>query len=375
VSATVRTGILAGGLALVAIGTGCGASAPPKPVAAPAGAVPAAAASSDRPNAVAAPKPTEEEAALIAKLERMSSELGRAAFGGRATNPPVPTGPHRPRINPLPLRIAELPVAQVPAPLPNAQVPVTGSALGDVPSDIAINGKQPPNQYASLPLKANNPLTNIHVGPWPEGGMPAQSGNWVQCIPAAYPGTPLPMRWESVSASGEDELEYVVSDGWFDQRACRPYVIRRTTVKAHAIVPGLLYGFRQCTGSGSGECNQQSLTLLFPPAGAFVASGTGSDPENEAGLFGRTTIPLVRGGGLSFQAQLPFYQVVAWRRALDPQYKGPESGIDVIVGVEITQDVEEREPIAVRYIAGANPSLGSEALSFDEFEPRIKRSK
>jgi hypothetical protein len=92
----------------------------------------------------------------------------------------------------------------------------------------------------------------------------------------------------------------------------------------------------------------------------LVATGIGGDATRESGAFSRVTLPLRRGGGGSMMARVGINDVVAWRRTFAPSAAGagvanPADGQvglsgTVLLGVEVSQGVDDPEPVAVVYV-------------------------
>jgi len=139
-------------------------------------------------------------------------------------------------------------------------------------------------------------------------------------------------RWEGL-VTRDGVKTYEVVDAWFDRKECKASVVRRTTVKPLEIVPGTVYGFRQCSDA---ECSgKTSVALVIPDAQSAVSQGTALAAN--ASPAARIVIPVKRGGSEAVLAQVSIQSsrnVYASKR----------------VAVEILQSTEDDEPFATAFV-------------------------
>jgi len=318
--------------ALIAL-SGCGGAPPravaharPVPVARQAKAARAAAVDQD------------PEAALIAMLEKIQPEVLREAAAG----------PQRTQVTPVSLRLADLPIVHTGPMLDPKLAP---SSLRDVdpPRDLSVrpSGRRAeewgPGARATMLGTPDFKTGEVQVGKWAGRNGDLGQGQAIE-IPCGGDQTPgalvLPARWEGLATPSPTRraatAEYTIVDGWFDRAACKAGAVRRVSAPANEIVPGVMYAFRTCGPSCSED---EALAIVLPTARSLVTNR--SDPARQGALTTRVSLPLRRGTAESMVAY-----VIA-----PAEKRQPARGL--VVGVEVTQGIQDPEPVAVMFVQPA----------------------
>jgi hypothetical protein len=375
-----RAGLgLFGGAALLL--TACG-GAPPPSVASPA-APPAAA----KVNKQAAPKititaSTDPEADLISRAEQLRVK-------------PFPTAPLRPQVDPVSFRIADLPVSTMPDSMQKQPVPNIAALSGDDASELTSEETATPSYGYGYPQQERTvkiglkgaPFGHIRIGSWfgwtgsangSNGGVFVTCSKTVQPAASKYAHSVWPpvawARWDTVTFSADGQTaDYAVNEGWFDRLGCKTKVSWRAAAKAKQVLPGgMLYGFREC---GKTCAEREVLTLIFPISRGVVATSVGGAVQQDVGAFTRVTLPIRRGGGGSVMAQVSGYDLRTWRGALAAARgevvpaKSPsqsDSMERLVIGIEVSQGVDDAEPVAIAYVDGLDRSRSAARLGLLE---------
>jgi hypothetical protein len=359
--------------------TACGGAAPPS-VASPA--TPPAAAKAYKP---AAPKisitvSTDPEADLIARAEQLKVK-------------PFPTSPLRPQVDPVSFRIADLPVSTVPDSMQKLPAPNVAALPGDEAPELTSEEMASPSYGYGYPQQERTvkiglkgaPFGHIRVGSWfgwTGSANGSNGGVFVTCSKVAQTaaasaryghGVWPPVawaRWDTVTFSNDGQTaDYGVNEGWFDRLGCKAKVSWRAAAKAKQMLPGgMLYGFREC---GKTCAEREVLTLIFPISRGVVATSVGGTVQQDVGAFTRVTIPIRRGGGGSVMAQISGYDLRTWRAALatargEAPAATSSSQADymdrMVIGVEVSQGVDDAEPVAIAYVDGLDRSRSAARL-------------
>jgi hypothetical protein len=351
--------------------TACGGAAPPS-VASPAAAPAAAKAKKPAAPKVSVAVTVDPEADLIARSEQLRTR-------------PIPTSPLRPQVEPIAFRIAELPVYTIPDTMQKQTAPNVATLPGDEATELTFEEMATPSYGYGYPQQERTvkiglkgtPFGHIRVGSWFgwTGAANGSSGGvFVTCSKVAQT-TPTPSRhgygvwppvawsrWDTVAFSSDGQsADYTVNEGWFDRLGCKAKVSWRASAKAKQMLPGgMLYGFREC---GKTCAEREVLTLIFPISRGVVATSVGGTVAQDVGAFTRVTIPIRRGGGGSVMAQISGYDLRTWRAALAtarglPPPSTSSSQADymdrMVIGVEVSQGVDDAEPVAIAYLDGAD---------------------
>lgn len=216
-----------------------------------------------------------------------------------------------------------------------------------------------------------------------------------------------PVRFETVRIE-KDHLVFTATEGWFDRMKCKFYRVSRTSARAKPLLPGgVMFGFRTCADAvpttNNGTCNDEQLHVVYPRSSASSAGALGGGAERSTGSFSHVSFPLMRGGGGAFVARIGANEVGSWRlrkpapatpNAASPTTPDPRLATAmslqamlvpfVQVGVEITQGLDDEEPVAIAYadfdfesIAASAPSAQAPGPEFgieEPFEGRIRPS-
>ena len=356
--------------------TACGGAASPS-VASPA--APPAAAKAKKPAApeVSVTVTVDPEADLIARADQIRTK-------------PIPTSPLRPQVEPVAFRIAELPVFNIPDSMQKQPAPNVAALPGDEAPELTFEEMASPSYGHGYPQQERTvkvglkgtPFGHIRVGSWFgwTGAANGSSGGvFVTCSKTAQAGQaaihpsrygygvwpPVAWsRWDTVTFSSDAQsADYTVNEGWFDRLGCKAKVSWRASAKAKQMLPGgMLYGFREC---GKTCAEREVLTLIFPISRGVVATSVGGTVQQDVGAFTRVTIPIRRGGGGSVMAQISGYDLRTWRAALatargqaPPATSSSQADYmdRLVIGVEVSQGVDDAEPVAVAYMDGIDRS-------------------
>jgi hypothetical protein len=268
-------------------------------------------------------------------------------------------------VTPHAFRIAELPSANLPEPLPPNSAPMAMPA-GDAPTDleVSINGAKgiiarvaqklsaptPPTATLTAPtsmrvLLVDHKVGRIRIGFTESGIVAGTGGVYVTCGGGDVAGRrPLPARWESLDAEGADGARFTVTNAWFDPVTCKLVVVGRASVVAKSIADGVLFAYRQtCASCASGE----SLVVLGPRLDHLAAAAVGGDVQQNVGSVTRVLLPIRRGGGGSILAAIASTTLTGWFEIF-PSHG--HVGGEALVGVELLQGVGDSEPTAIAYV-------------------------
>lgn len=95
-------------------------------------------------------------------------------------------------------------------------------------------------------------------------------------------------------------LDYVVYHGQLDRGSCRATATHQARVRALAVVPGVVYGFRRAEGDG------ETLVLIGPSSSWVGSSAPALEDQIAAhvGTFSRLEVPVRRGSSASAMMQI-----------------------------------------------------------------------
>lgn len=315
--------------------------------------------SSTSPKTHRAPKAGEDTKANAAFAQGAAAESEpfelipqRAANGSGKGRPPS--------VAPIPLRLSSLPVASLRTPLRESDGNRAAFAAGTPASDLVVRVTDRParSDYMQAVVAAPNAaFSEIRVGTWVGwGGGPyaRDAGPFITC--SRQYSSFLPAHWETLEIKGGN-AELTVTDGWFDQSACKASIVSRTTVKAPPLFGApLVFAFRAC-GATCGE--REDLVVIFPRAQSVVSSAVGGDAPRGVGSFTTVTLPIRRGGGGSMMAKIPAFEIQSFKKSagIEAAPEGSAKGaapkpalIEVVFGVEVSQSIEDPEPFAIAYV-------------------------
>jgi len=201
------------------------------------------------------------------------------------------------------------------------------------------------------------------------------------CTPRA--GT-APVSWEGfhLSAWTDTHIEYVRYEGTFDFANCKAKPTRVAKVRAPALVPQLVYGFRTCVpvcaSAPADGASEELLVLIAPPArwvGATVPWPK-MQTQPHVGTFSRIIVPLKRGGSASALFNLAKADIDAFRARRTPPSKTP---LDVLqapviqVSLDFSWPEVDAVPVGVGYVGEAKTSsTGRYQYDFQEDEPILE---
>ncbi|HVY45746.1 MAG TPA: hypothetical protein VHB21_07695, partial [Minicystis sp.] len=306
----------------------------------------------------AAPKALSPEDALLARVEQLAKvEFFRAAGGG----------PRRPRVAPVAFDLAELPRARLDAmPLveefrpQQKNPPGPPPKLGPIDPEIRVapydaNERSAPGDNRNVRLSLVELTGGRALGPGlAQLGLVEQirrsrtavSREIVEHCGNGYGYDRwVPIRWSRVYIE-QDGARVAIGDAIFDRVSCSAHVLQRADAKAAPLLPGgRMYAF---VGCGESCATRASLVIVMPRANQASAASLGGDPEEEVGAFTLVDVPVEHGGGASVVAALQPSELSAWLGAL-VKIAPPVSGPAKVVGVEVTQSVRDRRPVAIAY--------------------------
>jgi hypothetical protein len=176
-------------------------------------------------------------------------------------------------------------------------------------------------------------------------------------------------RWSGILASewSEAGLVFESYEGTLDRRTCRARAERGETVKAIAIVPGILYAFKRCgvgCRSGDFEPAEDEVVFIAPPA-EWVSSP--SSPEEQAvphvGTLTVVSVPL--GSGRSASAALVLgLENIDFFEALRSTTSEGFAGVGLVskalaLRADVTWGTDEAKPSGVVFLSSLNLLPGS----------------
>ena len=161
---------------------------------------------------------------------------------------------------------------------------------------------------------------------------------------AGHPAEARAGALESITVTPERRVEYQITTAWFDPRTCTAHVMERRAVTAAPLAGRLLHAFREpCRAI----CDSGDLvTILGPRFESLATAVIGGSVSSADGVVTRVTLPVRQGGGASMLGRATSSVASAWARQL--AVEAPSTVM--VMGVEITQGVEDAEPIAIAYV-------------------------
>jgi hypothetical protein len=269
-----------------------------------------------------------------------------------------PAGAPRAAVDPQPFRVADLPRAEIPEPLPPSQAPIV-STEGEPAAELYVDwesafrstsmiGRSEAYTSVRVSLRGQN-LARIRIGN-NEGTVAqgASGGVYVVCrVPEDAIRRFVTARWESLSASPKGEPALSVVDAWFDMHTCKATIVRRTRVPLQPLAGGVFLGYREaCATCPAGE----RVMFIAPHPQHIATAGVGGDATVVMGALSRITLPIRRGGGGSLVVRYSAGVLRDWHRSLGRE---DTTETDVVAGIDIAQGVEDQEPVAVAYASKA----------------------
>jgi hypothetical protein len=258
----------------------------------------------------------------------------------------------RPWIDPEPFRVADLPEVTLPEPLQSKDAAGLELAAGQSAPELIIDRR---DQF----VWASAARVNLRIRDTPFAEIRVNGvQSFVECDRAALgtgaPAPLLPLRWSTLRAPPNADVEYAVTDAWFDVQRCDAAVVRRTLVRPKRLYGGFFFAFRERASARQPGV----LTLLLPRAELITANGAGVHTTTEVGTFTRVRMPLVRGGGVSVILKLDTRTLDEWLRGgpdvnnLDARVipHGTWGKSSILAGVEVSQGVSDPEAIGMAYM-------------------------
>lgn len=327
---------------------GCAASpAPPKIAAAPITAV---AVSTGGPEIPAAPAPPSQvdasPSALTQDLEAINARFNEAGLTGAVGLARAPVAPEA-------FRIEDLPQVTLPDPLDAATAPTTSG--GDPATELVPDWKSSSSplglgkgaSYTSVRVGMSHGSGKLRIGN-AEGtvGPDGAGGPFVSCGgPATSARKLVPARWEIVEANPKGGLDFKVVNAWFDTQTCTAAVVARVFVTTRRLAGGMIYAFRS---RGAGAAQDEVLSLVGPRFAHLSTGAIGGDASVQVNDVTRISLPIRKGGGASIMGRVAPTMAAVWMKVagLEPV----SDSRDLVVGVEVSQGVEDPAPLAIAYL-------------------------
>lgn len=192
-------------------------------------------------------------------------------------------------------------------------------------------------------------------------------------------------RWSGFEARSwrREEIRVLSAEGLFDKSTCEAHALRAGSVAAKAIVPGFVYAYREWAADD--VMPGESLVVILPPADglSITMSPDRSREASRTGSYTRVTLPVTRGSGRGFVAQLTPDSLETWRllRLLSrtvsprPDIVPKEAAIPLLLGVETTWEADERRAVLTLALPeGAEPKRYAALLSAASSSAKSGRS-
>ena len=253
-----------------------------------------------------------------------------------------------------PFRVADLPRAEIPDPLPPAQAP-TVKTEGPQATDLFVDwesafrsnsmlGRADAYTSVRVSLRGHN-LGRLRIGN-NEGAVTAGGGGGVYVVCRVAEDAArrfVSARWELLGASGDGGVALTIIDAWFDMSTCTATIARRTRVPLKSLASGIFFGYREACEDCAGR---ERVVFVTPNPQHIAAAGVGGEATTTLGPLSRVSLPIRKGGGGSVVGRFMSGVLNDWLTSLG-QERLAEG--DVVAGIDIAQGVEDAEPIAIAY--------------------------
>jgi hypothetical protein len=270
-----------------------------------------------------------------------------------------PTGDREPSARKVAIaRFEEIPVAEIPEPLDDADRPQRLASGASAP-DLRIATQKPVQWKRWLSLHRS---TAVQIKPQSEGfGMLS----WVSHGSAAWGATPSlettcekggkvsGWRWETFRLEEDGKAALEIRDGWFDPDNCSLSVVRRTKLHPKELASErgmpLVFAVR----------GAQSLTLMLAPGASIAVADLVDAARDVKGAVERITVPIQRGASAAVAVTLAEQPLAAWLAAATGNaapVTGQANG-EISLGVDAVQGVGEKSPTIL---------LQTQAVAFSE---------
>jgi len=201
------------------------------------------------------------------------------------------------------------------------------------------------------------PGENSGVGPKPSGVRP---------LPQPPGAAQRSISWEGIRTKtwAKDYIDYVRYEGTMEVGSCRASATRSAVVRAKAIVPGLLYGFRTCVPvcdappslNDAPVAGREEMLVLIGPRAVWTGSSVpwaSLQTNPHIGSFSRIVVPLKRGGTASAFINVEEHEL---NRFIDARLAKasdvPRRNLPVTqLGVDVTWLEGDRSPIGLGMVS------------------------
>ncbi len=220
------------------------------------------------------------------------------------------------------------------------------------------------------PIVGELPQTTSRFGgqPVPYATQPPSSNN-----------APRVVSWEGFRTASwtRHAIEYVRYEGTLDP-LCQVSATRFAKVRAQAIVPGLLYGFRTCEkvcDAPNDDPNREELLVLIGPRASWVGSSAPSvalQTNPHVGSFSRIVVPLKRGSSASAFINVEEHELNRFLDAFNLKSGEKRKNLPVTqLAVDVSWLASDPAPLGVSFVSsvprqGAHPGSASGTLQFEE---------
>ncbi|MFO0556188.1 MAG: hypothetical protein U0271_47865 [Polyangiaceae bacterium] len=184
-------------------------------------------------------------------------------------------------------------------------------------------------------------------------------------------------RWEGLrlSTRSPKNIEHVRYEGWIDAN-CVGTASTVETVAAHAIVSGLLYGFRSCTSGCAfslGDPRREEQLVLLGPRAVWVAASSQPPAESpdHPSPFTTLSVPLSLGSTVSASIHMTRQDIEAFwvPNQPDTQVSLPDPGVDLQIDVELVWSVQALSPTGTVFVGYVPSETTGETYGRSVFTP------
>ncbi|NUP11684.1 MAG: hypothetical protein HOW73_37030 [Polyangiaceae bacterium] len=172
--------------------------------------------------------------------------------------------------------------------------------------------------------------------------------------------------WEAIAIGSwtPETLELTRYEGTVDGSGCKATAKKVSQVKARAIIPSLVYAYRDCVGAcaGSGSAKGEEVLNVLGPASEWLSSSAPWPTEQlkkQQGLFSHARVPLEKGGSASVSMNANHSVVYGFVGQHKKLPKWSDEGDKILaahrvvqLGLDVVWASDEASPMASSFIAG-----------------------
>ncbi len=224
----------------------------------------------------------------------------------------------------------------------------------------------------------------------PNGNVDRRKPGSVAAPVAPTPGqAQRSISWEGIRTKGwqRDYVDYVRFEGVLTEGDCKAAATRAAVVRAKAIVPGLLYGFRTCVPvcdaapiANAPSSGREEMLVLIGPRAVWAGSSVpwaNLQTNPHIGSFSRLVVPMKRGGSASAFINVEAHELNRFieARLVNPS-ETPRNNLPITqLGVDFSWLEGDPAPLGLAMVsavgqAGVPAGVGAHDLelqySFDE---------